>query len=216
MITVPTEDLVGVLSDVVPFAHPDNDLPSLNAVRLDWDGTMLHAQATDMLRIAWSSWHPADEPEGESQDDLFTKWGGADDPWATLVPLDDAKHLIKVFKLGAKELRVPLEVDYAGGSVTVKRSRDTGYSALSARVEGRMDEFPDVAKFLAEADVVTSVVSVAFGAKLIADFSKVRPRGPMELTFTGATSLTHVRIGERFIGAIAPTRVGDDAERQAA
>lgn len=80
MICVPTGDLTGILADVTHFASPDLEVPQLNCVRVEWDGEMLHALATDTIRIAWSSWHRDDEPDGETQDDLFTEFGGADDP----------------------------------------------------------------------------------------------------------------------------------------
>lgn len=215
MITVPTGELVGLLADTIPFACPDPELPGVNSVRLEWDRHMLHALSTDRIRIGIASWHPDDEPEGEVQDDLFTKFGGADEPWAVLIPLEDAKHIVKVFKLGPKEQRTPLTVDAHNASVTVKRSRDTGYPEMTVRVEGRLDEFPDLRAVLADADTVQPVTGLAYGAKFLADFAKVRPRSPLELTFTGATSPTLVQVGQRFTGAIMPTRVGDERERQA-
>src|SRR5688572_25730615 len=210
VITIPTGDLVGILADVVNLACTEDELPAINTVRLEWDGGMLHALATDTLRIGISSWHPDDEPEGEAQDDLFTSYGGADDPWAILLPLDDAKHLIKVFKLPLKEQRSPLTVDLNGDALTVKRARETGYPEQTVRVPGRQEPYPDLRKHLAEHAVVKPVAGLAFNARLLADFAKVRPRGPMELSFTGAAGLAHVLVGKRFVGAVMPVRVGDE------
>jgi hypothetical protein len=215
-ITVPTGDLVGVLADVIPFASTDKEDAILNTVRLEWDGDMLHALATDRVRIGWSTWHPDDEPDGEAQDDLFTKWGSGDDPWSVVIPLGDAKDIVDAYKLPVKEQRVPLTLDAVDGSVRVIRSRDTGHSAITIVVPGQLVDYPDVPKLLGEADRIEPVSSLAYGAKLLGDFSKVRPRGPMELTFTGPTGLTHIAIGKRFIGAIMPTRLGDEREREAA
>lgn len=128
MITIPTGDLTGVLGDVIPFAHRDDDLPTLSCVRLEWDGHTLHALTTDRYRIGWSQWHPDDEPDGESQDDLFTRWGGADDAWWIYLPLDDAKDVVAAYKLGPKEQRTPLTIENLDGQLKVVRSRDTGYS----------------------------------------------------------------------------------------
>ncbi len=212
MITIPTGDLTGVLADVVHLAHPDHELPALNAVRVEWDGRMLHALATDMIRVGISSWHPDDEPDGDAQDDLFTTFGGVDDPWGLSIPLDDAKDLIKVFKLPTKEQRTPLQVGHVDGRLKVLRHRDTGYSALTAVVDGVGEPFPDVRGLLAGADRIEPVKEAAFTAKWLADFARVRPRGPMELMFTGPESLCHVAIGSRFVGAIAPVRRGADRE----
>lgn len=48
--------------------------------------------------------------------------------------------------------------------------------------------------------------SVAYSPKLLADFGKVRPRGPLRLTFAGEHKPTLVAIGERFVGAIQPVK----------
>jgi hypothetical protein len=152
MITIPTGDLTGVLADVIPFAFPKDDFPLLNVVRLEWDGQQLHALTTDRYRIGWSTWEPGDVGKDEEvQDDLFSEWGSADDPWRCTLVLADAVEIAKVFKLGHKESQVPLTVDYE-----VDRRR---------------------------------------------------------LTVKRAKGLTHVSIGERFVGAIMPTgRQFDDAD----
>lgn len=208
MITIPTGDLTGILSDVLPFASPDDDDPVLHTVLIEWDGQMMHALASDRFRFGWSSWHPDDEPDEEVQDDLFTDWGGADEPWSLIIPLDDAKHLVKAFKLGNKELRTPVQVDGSDQQIKVHRSKETGHSDLTAVVQAGEFPFPDVKAMLAAADTVEPVANIRFTAKYLADFAKVRPRGPLELTFTGAAAIALVSIGERFSGAIMPIRGG--------
>lgn len=209
MITIPTGDLTGLLSDALPFAADDKEAPpEINCVRLEWDGTQLHALATDRYRIAWATWEPGDLAPGEdAQDDLFTEWGGADDPWAISLPLADAAEHIKVFKLPAKEARTPLTLDYdlAGPRLTVRRSRDTGYSAITIATDDLGTAFPGVRHLLARAQTHTAVKDIAYTAKYLADFAKVRVRGPLILTFT--EGLTHVAIGDRFVGAILPVRL---------
>jgi DNA polymerase III sliding clamp (beta) subunit (PCNA family) len=212
VITIPTGDLTGVLADVIPFASTEDDLPEVNCVRLEWNGQMLETRATDRYRIACSGWEPGDISAGEAvQDDLFTEWGSGDDPWSTTVALDEAKELVKVFKLGEKEWACPLTVDYdsARDRLTVKRARETGHSAITITVEGTGAEFPDVRKVLGKSDVIEPVKGLGYNAKYLADFAKVRARGPLLLRFTGENSLTHVSIGSRFYGAIMPVRLGD-------
>lgn len=216
MITIPTGDFTGILADVIPLASVDNEQPTINSVHLEWDGRMLHALATDRYRIGIASWHPDDEPEVQSQDDLFTKCGGGDDPWSVTVSLDDAKHLVKTFKLGIKQSRTPITVELLDLDMKVIRSRVTGHSAITATVDGISEPYPDLRQLLSECDAITPTAGLAYGARSIADFAKVRARGPLELDFTGSTGLTHVRIGERFIGAIMPTRLGDERERERA
>lgn len=210
MITIPTGDFVGILADVIPFAGTDDEIPSINCVRLEWVGTRLDALATDRYRIAISEWEPGDPDDRAVQDDLFTNWGSGDEPWRTTIALDDAKELVKVFKLGEKEYSVPLTVDYDRGRarLTVSRARNTGHSAITVVLETTEVEFPDVRGHLAKKDALLPVTSLGFTAKLLADFGKVRARGPLELSFSGDLGLTHVRIGDRFTGAIMPVRIG--------
>lgn len=202
MISIPTGDLVGILSDVIPFACPDDDLPTIHAVRLEWSGNALHALSTDRYRIGWSAWSPDDDPYEERQEDLFTEWGGTDDPWAATVTLDDVKHLVKTYKLTGKGVYyVPLTVEYGGRAVRVKRGKDTGHSAIDTRVEDLFVPYPNLRDLLATNDTIAPVTGGSFNAKLLADFAKVRPRGPLHMQFTDGR-FVHLSIGERFVGAI--------------
>lgn len=203
MITIPTADLVGVISDVLPFASPDKDWPERWAVNIEWDGEQLHAFATDGYRLGWSRWEPGDVGEDEEvQDDLFTQWGSGDAPWSITLQLADATELAKVFKLPTKEWQTPLIVDYTGDRIKVRRDRDKKHSAITVVADAAGVAFPDVRVLLAKADKATRVARMSYSAKWLADFAKVRPRGPMQLHFT--KNLTRVSIGERFTGAIVP------------
>lgn len=211
MITIPTGDLTGVLADVVPFAFDNDVVPEINCVRIEWDGDRLHALATDRYRLGISTWEPGDEGDGEAaQDDLFTEWGGADDPWGICIALDEAKELVKVFKLGPKEQHTPLTIDHDAERrhLKVVRGRETGHSAITVVAPDTFVEFPNLRAMLSKHDTLEPVTGLAFTTKLLADFSKVRPRGPMELRFTGETGTALVAIGQRFVGAIQPVRVG--------
>jgi len=202
VITIPTGDLTGILNDVIPFAFRDDDLPDVNCVRLEWDGDQLHALATDRYRIGWSTWDPTDEYEVEHQDDLFTQWGGADEPWAVTISLDDAKDLAAHYKLGPKERMVPLTIDREPERLKVSRSRDTGYSAITTIMRDTFVSFPDIRQLLKDSAQTERVAGLSFNAKYLADFAKVRPRGPLDMQFTGKGKLAHVSIGARFTGAI--------------
>jgi hypothetical protein len=207
-ITIPTGDLTGILADVLPFAFSDPEVPTLNSIRLEWDAGMLHALSTDRIRAAVSSWHPDDDPEpgAIAEDDLFTTWGGSDEPWHLLLTRDDVVHLVKVFKLPRKESHVPLTVEVHEGQVTVRRHRDTGYSALTATMDHQLvEDAPDIRALLAGIGPARRVDHVCYNARFLADFGKVRPRGhPLALTFAGPGRATRITIGERFAGAIQP------------
>lgn len=208
MITIPTGDLVGIFSDVIPMACEDDDLPQINCVRLEWDG-QLHAMATDRYRLAWSSWNPEDKPEKQHQPALDTEWGGGDGHWAVTIGLDDAKHLVKTYKLKGKDAYyVPLTVELGDDVITVTRSRVTGYTAITTVVPDRIEGFPDLRQVLSKHDVAVATTELALNAKYLADFAKVRPRGPLQMVLTGPKSLVHISIGDRFIGAIQPVVEG--------
>lgn len=217
-VTIPTGDLCGILADCLPFVHPQDDLPALNTVRVEWDGQQLHAMATDRYRLAWSTWDPADHPdaEGDQQDDLFTDWGSTDDdPWTVLLPAADAKDAVAAYKLKPKErlaaLTLARTADAAGPQLTIDRSRLTGHSALRMVITGvQGDDYPDLRQLLADTSTAAPVHRVAYVLGRLADFGKVRPRGPIRLTFTGEHKLTLVEIGPRFVGAIQPVREEDE------
>jgi hypothetical protein len=206
-LTIPTSDLVGVLSDVVPFASAADDLPTVNCVRLEWDGGQLHALATDMYRMGISSWEPVDIAVGEEiQDDMFTEWGSGDAPWRMTIALDEAVELVKVFKLPVKEGQTPLTVEYAPFQATFARYRDTGHSAITVVAPDTGVTFPDLRALLGAKDTLEPTTGVHFNAKWLADFAKVRPRTPMHMRFS--EGFTRIDIGERFVGGIIPAKVG--------
>lgn len=203
MITIPTGDLVGILADVLPFAHPDDDYENIHCVRLEWDGEQLHAMATDRHRLGWSTWEAGDVGD-DDKDDTVSEWGSGDAPWVAVLDLADAVQISKVFKLPAKQVMTPLTVDYDSDRhrVTVVRSKDTSHSAITISADDTFVEFPDVRGWLAKADQLAVVQEVGYSSKWLADFAKVRPAGPMKLRF--AKGLTHISIGKRFVGAIVP------------
>lgn len=207
-IVIPTGDLVGVLADVLPFAFPDDDLPHVNCVRLEWDGGMLHAEATDTLHAARSSWHPDDDHNGNTgQATLVNGLGGADDPWSLIVAYADVKEVVKDYKLPAKESGVPLILDYDGGALTIRRSRDTGHAAKRITLEGRMVDFPAVGRVLDEAPPEYPVGRLRYSGSSFARVGQVRQRGLMELIL--GERRTHVTVGDRFVASLAPDRSGE-------
>jgi hypothetical protein len=197
MITLPTGDLVGCLADVIPFAELDDELPETCCVHLRWDG-QFHAEATDTEKFGWSSWNPRDH-EGDS-------WGGADEPWSASISLADAKALTKMFKLPKARMWQPVTVEHIGRSVRIKRDKVDELPSLVMVAADNFLEFPDLQQRLADHSTVEAVPGVAFNAANLAAFGKVRPYGPMAITFTGEKSLALVNIGARFTGGIWPAK----------
>jgi hypothetical protein len=223
-IRIPTRDLVGILSDAIPFAATDKDDVVRRSVRIAWDGETLSAQATDGRHFAWSTWHPDDEIPEEAAGDLVDSpglvdnFGGDDtDAWSCVIALDDAKTLVKDYRLPPKQGLTPLSVEGRPHALTVRRDKDTGLSAKTTRIEAlALDQqagFPDMAKLLRQRAVSAPVTHrIAFSAERLAHFGKVRAVDSMELELTEEVELTEcaamavVRIGERFVGGIVPVK----------
>lgn len=222
MITIPAGELCGLLLDVIPFGvdHPDSQHC---AVRLEWDGELLHAMTMDSVRVGWSQWCPEDLPPVDVQDPIGTVWGGSRVPWAITIALHDAAEIAKIFRLPAKEAYgspLSVDVDQAptdgpdGAPATktllrVRRDADTGRSALTGVWEGV--EIPltlaAARELFARWDKVAKIPSIAFNPSLLADFAQVRTRGgAMRMTFTGRERPTLIEIGRRFQGLIQPIK----------
>jgi hypothetical protein len=214
MLTIPTGELVGTLQDIIPFASTDKDLPSVHAVRLEWDGDRLHALATDRYVAGWSRWHPDDkavhaDPDKGIQEELFDVWGGDHHKeWQVTLDLPDAAEIVKVYRLPAKQDRCPLEVECEWPKLTIRRRPSDEHSAIVSTFEGLRDiDFPNVRALLDVGRLPVLTEQITYDAKKLATFAKVRYYGPLALRLHGPRTTTVVTIGERFTGAIMPTRL---------
>ena len=211
-LTIPTSELVGCLTDVIPFASPDAEDAIYNTVRLEWDGESLHTLASDRRFAGWSRWNPDDEPaEGEpAEDDLFTTWGGDDGTWSTHLSLADAVEAVKMFKLPAKQGRIPLTVEVEHKLVTVRRGPDGGHSAITLEMAtdpAIAGEYGDPRAVIDTIEgTIGPVDTIRFDARRLAAFAKVRNHGPMRIRFSGDDRPAWVGIGTRFSGLVAPIR----------
>lgn len=221
MIRVPTGELVGLLSDVIGFAAAAKVRTHLSVVRLYWNGTVLHAEATDQTHWGHAWWHPHDDPPVDAQEEMHSRWGGADAPWSILIPVDDAKDLVKNFTLtGKKTWAVALEVSTGEfNRLRVFRPRSDEHSALRQDIEGYLPptdytQFPDVPSQLeARRDPADrQVAAIAFDPRRLAVLGKVRPRGPARFTFWGTLGAADLTIGDRFEGALQAARIGAGEE----
>lgn len=211
-IIIPTEDLVGIIKDVLPFVSPDKEDTVLRAVRFEWDGTMLHTQSTNELAIAWASWHPDDAPAEDGQDSILALPGGDDDPRAWRMPFDDAKKLADIYALPAKFGRIPLHLTINTDRIAVRRDRNGPIPGITTTwaTQDDTDAFPNIRSLLAQASALEPVKGIAFNPEYLAAFKQVRPRGPLEMAFTGESGMVLVQVGNRFCGGITPVRRGDE------
>lgn len=213
MLTMPTADLVGCISDVLPFVTPDKEDTDRRAVHLRWDGELFHASAYSGWHSGISSWSADDPPERDVQDELEVELGSDDAPWECVLTLDDAKHLLQTAKPAKGLEYVPLFVEHDGQYLTVKRSKQSRVPGFSLAYDGMETAFPDLRQLVVEAgDHTEDVKEIGFNATFLAAFAAVRQRGGFpKLTFGGSRHATIVEIGERFVGLIAPIRVGEES-----
>lgn len=216
---IPTTELVGILTDVLPMAA-SKDYESLHAIRLAWTGETLYAEASNGSVAARSWWDEGVEPDHDVDEDMFTEWGSTDEPWSAVIGAADAKDLAAKFKLTPKLAWAALSVEYVNNRyIRVSRSRDTGLSQLTQQIDTRSEvtsPFPSLGEILhGEKGMQIENRSVSYPLSSWAAFGSVRPRGPIEATFYASSKgiqpgLTRVKIGSRFIGAITPARPRKD------
>jgi hypothetical protein len=209
---IPTADLIGTIGDAKVFISSDKEDVERRCVHLHWTGDLWHASAIDGIRAAVSSWSPDDQPEKDVQGELGFVWGGGD-PFEIILSIDDAEHLLAAAKPVKGLEYVPLVLDCDGFQLTVKRAKQTRLPGFTLGYDGMAHAFPDVRAILVEAMAKAEPVKeMWFNLKYLATFAEVRQRGgPAKYTFAGPNHLAVMEIGQRFVGAIMPVRIGDDS-----
>jgi hypothetical protein len=215
MIIIPTSELLGLITDVIGFAPASKDNPDCG-ILIEWDGDRLHAAAYDVLSAGRATWLPGEGDESEAAEgDPSDKvnWGSDEDsPWRVFISAEDAREIVKTFKLPAKFRLVPLLVkcSMSGGSLFVERQKETGRTAHIAMFRsdiGRAAKFPDVRAIVLDAEVNTSPVAMeGFSPSRLTAFGGVRAYDVMRITFGAAGQPSAVSIGSRFIGFIYSAR----------
>jgi hypothetical protein len=213
MLTIPTSELIGLITDVIGFAPSAKDDPS-NGILIEWDGHELSAAGYDVLSGGVSTWTPGEGQEGSlddsegAHDATDIDWGGDDSPWKVFISGADAREIVKTFKLPAKLWRVPLLVKCSptGSSLFVERTKETGRTAHLAMFRSDTDlaaKFPDIRAIAASARRFTRPAdNEVFAAQRLATFGAVRPHGLMDITFGAENIPSAVNIGVRFVGFI--------------
>lgn len=216
MLTIPTSELIGLLTDVLGFTPVVKDDPR-RGVLIEWDGGALHASAYDVLSAGRSSWLP-----GEGQESSLTDtdapmnaeaFGGEDPAWKAFVTFDDVKAIITSFKVASKLWWIPLSVKISpvGGKLTVERSGEFGKPAALVTVKVDRDvtaKFPDVRaaweNLQAEGAGLNSVHTITFSPYRLAAFGTVRSHGVLVLEFAGQEGAVAASMGTEFLGFIFP------------
>lgn len=241
MITIPTSELIGGISDVIAFAADDKDDPQ-HGIVIAWNGEELSFAATDAMTGAVSTWTSGMGDERFTDDlagmrgtaDLVealrgVTWGTAIDgnlPWRVFVSHADAKDIVKVFKLPEKFRLTPvmLEPAASGARLIVARERQVWCNRCTVTVDASPDnlaKFPRVEIFAQRAlareigDQPEGPLTVTFNQLYLARLGAVRDY-PCRLVYNGEGAPTGVSVGATFVGFIYPTGMSKSTAARAA
>lgn len=209
-ITIPTTELIGGLSDVLPIITDPKG--SLAGVMVSWDGEALHFTAYDVYSGGTVEWVPGEGAEGATSEDDETPddepdWGGDDAAWRTWIWLAQAKEIVKLFNLPAKLWRTPvtMECSIGGDRLIIERmDGPRGYRNLTLDADpSQLKHVADIAA-IARSRQITAQVTLAFSPHRLAAFGGVRAHGVMAMELGGENDPVGVSIGTRYVGFIYP------------
>lgn len=211
MITIPTTELIGCLTDVLPIiTDPKSELAG---VQVEWDGESLHFTAYDVYSGGTVEWPPGLGAEGEPNEDSEAddpEWGGDDAPWSTWIRLDQVKDILKLFKLPAKLWRFPVTVKCSptGDRLIIEREDGprVGRQLMLQAEPGMLAKIPNVRTYTTDRDMTPTMrMNAVFTGYRLAAFGAVRPHGLMHMEFGQDGDPVAVNIGSRYRGFIYPS-----------
>lgn len=212
MITIPTTELIGGLTDVLPtILDPKAELAG---VKVAWDGESLHFTTYDVYAGATVEWTPGEGAEGEPNEDpeggQEPAWGGEDAPWATWIRYEQAKEILKLFKLPAKLWRFPVSVKCSptGDRLIIEREDGprVGRQLMIQAEPEMLAKIPNVRTYVEDRGAErTQRGHVTFTAQRLAAFGAVRAHGLMTMVFGRDIDPAAIIIGSRFCGFLYPS-----------
>lgn len=216
MITIPTSELTGTIADVLGFVDDDKN-NAYRGIVIAWTGDDLKASAYDVLSGGTSTWVPGGGVEltaGEAggPEEIFAEWGGDENDyaWRVWVGLDDAKEIVKTFKLPAKEALTPvtIETNIAQSRLIVARAKTDKRSAHTMTIEtdtaqvSRVPNPEEVAESAFSQDSAQMQIGLALAAYRLGAFAAVRQWDVAAFSFGTAGGPIAVQISSRFTGFI--------------
>jgi hypothetical protein len=207
MITIPTTELTGCLTDVLPIVT-DPKHSNYAGILIRWDGERLHFAAYDIYSGATVAWFPGEGAEGELDDDAESDdihWGGDDDPWATFIPYEQAKEIVKLFKLPAKLWRFPVGIKCSptGDRLIVEREDGprVGRQLMIQADPDMVAKIPNI-RNQAASGTICERDTAGFPNFRLAQFAGVRPHGVLVMVFKTSDDPVSIQLGNRFAGFI--------------
>jgi hypothetical protein len=214
MITIPTTELIGGLTDVLP--HISDEKGATAGVAIEWDGEALRFTVDDHLSGVTVTWVPGEGAEGsqeerekEDAEDDDIEWGGEDEPWRVFIWPAQAKEIVKLFKLPAKLWRFPVTLKASSPSrdrLIIEREDGPRVGRL-LMVQTDQDVLPKLRDPAAVSAYHTEepAGSTAFAHTRIGAFGAARFHGAMTISYGGVGNPAVVHMGTRLTGYIYPT-----------
>lgn len=214
MITIPTTELIGCLSAVLPITIDPKD-NSLAGVAIGWNGDALTFTVYDVFSGAAVTWTPGEGAEGDvSEDDEVLvdeeDWGGHDEPWRVFINYTDAKEIVKLFKLPAKLWRHPvrLKVTAALNKLIVERDDlARGERLLTVSTDNDMlRSIPDIRSIALKADDALSGIPLAtsFNGLRLASLGASSAYGVLTFAFGDESNPAGALAGKRYAAFVYP------------
>lgn len=209
MIIIPTTELIGCIADMLP--HIQDPKGGLAGIVVEWTGESLTFSVHDVYSGAVVEWVPGEgaegdlDPEQEGQEDIA--WGGGDDPWRVFIWLNDAKEIIKLFKLPAKLWAFPvkLKVNLSQTKLTVERDDMTRGERLLvvSTYNDNLRHIPNIAQVANRVNARLQEAIALPGARLGA-FGLCRPHGALSMVWGNDVEPVRIKVGSRLGGFVYP------------
>lgn len=219
MLEIPAHDLFQILTQASLFAHQSNELPSINAVLLEFDGKDLLAVATDRFKLAVIRYPiMASDPSEEA---TLT-------PFKTSLPLDQVRLLASHLKtpVGLRDVRhVTIDIgsgDYLGVQDTLAPNIfnvTNSESQVTVNITPVSNTFPRWRHLLPPIDpteggttvpVLAGVDAIGLGANHIGAVFKLanlRGHNSLAFIFTSAQQRVVVHVDENCLAIVMPMRL---------
>lgn len=194
---ISTKTLAQLVKPVVPLAHKDGMLPSLNAVRLQAFGKYLTASATDRYKAGMS--RVALDPAPPVGLDIT-------------IGLAELRQLLSVFKSDVRMERT-VTITVLDDRIKVEQAFGLGFLDASMSFPLVKGEFPDLVALFARPVATEPVSSVGLNASHIAEFRHaIRDGEPLVIRSSDQNKPVIITAGDHFLGLLMPTRIASGAE----
>ena len=198
-LTLTAREFRDLVTPVIPMAHKDRMMPTINAVLIETRGKYLVASATDRFALGFCRVAPSEQPtEG----------------LAILVPLASVRQIIAMFRpnrdldpqldFTVEDNGSKLRVQQGGGAIDFLDA-----SITFALEQGKWPTLPKIIVAGIESDEPAASHIGLNISKLAAFKAAVRFGEPLLIKVGAADKPVVITAGDHFVGALMPQRIAD-------